>query len=131
MKHIFIFLLTFYASKLCAELPPYVYDNLKQSAAEIVDIKVKKVQTSFFEIRQKEVTLEAEVVSVQLSKSGLKAKDTITIFYVHEIRPFGMVGPSTLPLLDENEIYHAYLTFDSVSKKYVPAARGQSFESLK
>lgn len=130
MKNIFIFLLAFFTSALFAELPPYVYDNLKQSGTEEIMISVKKVKTSFFAIHEKEVTLEAEVVSVRRSKSGLKTGDTIAVFYVHEIRPFGMVGPSILPLLEENEIYLAYLTFDDVSKRYVPAARGHSFEPL-
>jgi len=130
MKKTVIFLLFFCISALFAELPPYVYDNLKQAAAEEIVMEVKKVRTSFFAIGKKEVTLEIKVVSVQKSKSGLKAGDLLTVFYLHEMRPLGMVGPSTLPLLDKNKIYHAYLTFDDVSKRYVPAARGQSFEPL-
>lgn len=130
MKNICIFLLTFYTSSLFAELPSYVYDQLKHSAAEDVVIAVKKVQTSFFAIYDQDVNIEAKVVSVRYSEKGLKAGDTIVVFYVHEIRPTGMVGPSTLPVLHENKIYHAYLTFDNVNKKYIPAARGQSFEPL-
>lgn len=130
MKNICIFLLIFYTSSLLAELPPYVYDQLKHSATEDVVIEVKKVRTSFFAIHDQDVNIEARVVTVRHSERGLKVGDTIAVFYIHEIRQAGMVGPSTLPVLHENKIYHAYLTFDDVGKKYIPAARGQSFEPL-
>ena len=110
---------------------PDVYENLKNNAPESLYISVEKVETRWSVLPLSEVTVfvNAKVLSVYDSQSDLKKGDMITIIYKTVIfRPPGWVGPSAIPILDENKTYNAYLKKSDAGKIYVPAARGRSFE---
>lgn len=135
-KYLSILIYMLFISHLYAELPPYVYENLQKKSPEVLMIKATKVTSpsnlfNLFNLfnHSREVTVEAKVLRVRTSKSGLKAGDIITIFYTTVTsRPSGWVGPSSLPILKESEIYDAFLTKSVEGNYYIPSARGQSFE---
>lgn len=135
-KYLSILMYMLFMSNLYAELPPYVYENLQKKSPEALTIKVTKVTSpshlfNLFNLfnKRREVTAEAKVLNVKISKSGLKAGDMITIFYTTiTSRPSGWVGPSSLPILEESEIYNAFLIKSVEENYYIPSARGKSFE---
>lgn len=119
----------FSSLRLLAELPPYVYDALQKNAPESLLIKVDSVRTSSSMVTENAVTVEAEVINVIRSKSGLRKGDRITIAYsTFASRPGGWVGPSPIPVLEKDKIYSAFLKKDAVSNLYLPAAKGRSFK---
>lgn len=130
MKKILLVLVSLLlTSNLYAELPPYVYENLQKNAPEALTITVTKVQTSLSSLTEKKVTVEARVLRVKHSRSGLKKGDSLTIVYYSVFwRPSGWVGPSSLPVLEEKHMYQAFLRKDERTNYYYPDARGKSFK---
>lgn len=113
---------------LNAELPPYVYENYQKNAPEVLMIKVLKVDTSLVSLTEKSVVVEAQILSVEHSKSQLKRKDIITIHYSTVFwRPSGWVGPSAIPILEEEKMYKSFLR-KSKNNTYTPVAKGKSFK---
>ena len=128
-KYILLLIYILLISNLYAELPPYVYENLKKNSPEVLKIKVRDVNTSNVTNNTKELTVEAKVLKISTSKSGLKVGDVITIVYSRVInRHPGWVGPSPIPLVERGEVYYAFLRKDCEENYYTPAARGESFE---
>lgn len=132
-KHLFTLMYVLFMSNLYAELPPYVYEDLRNNSPEIITIKVIKITSSSILLNlfksTKDIKLEAKVLHVNTSESGLKAGDRIDIFYsTVTSRPKGWVGPSSLPVLEQSEVYTAYLRKDDQGNYYVPSAKGKSFE---
>lgn len=107
-----------------AELPPGSYDKLRREADEAVILHITSVS-----IRAngtyKEVTIQAQIVRVGRSLSGLERGDTITVKYEVSTVPFP--GPRPVPILRKNEVYPAFL--NKSGNSYVPAAFGESFNS--
>lgn len=114
---------------LYAELPPYIYESYQKNAPEALTIEVKKVETSLISISEKSVTITAKVIRIKRSQSQLKRGDTITIVYNSTFwKPSGWVGPSSLRILEEHQIYKAFLRKGEKNNYYFPAAKGKSFK---
>ena len=114
-----------------AELPPSAYAGFQQSAGEKLDIRVINVETSgwlrelvFKDVR---ITVQAKVLRVDRSASGLLPGKTIYISYRQEKRPAGWVGPGEVPSLSTGEVRPAFLEYVE-GNVYAPAARARSFE---
>jgi len=121
-----LLMITFLVSAY-AEIQPKYYKQYQEQAPEYVTIKVISVSRDWkiFSSRRT-VTVEARVITVQRTRSGLKENDTITIRYIHFTPSRGWVGPRPIPLLEEEKTYPAFLK-KSGEKHYEPAARGYSF----
>ena len=127
IKTLLIFI--FFSLTLHAELPPYIYENYQKNAPEALTISVEKVKTSLISISEKSVTVMAKVIRVKRSESKLKRGDSIIIVYRSIFwKPSGWVGPSSLPVLDEKQIYKAFLRKGEKTIYYFPAAKGKSFK---
>ncbi|MFO0812511.1 MAG: hypothetical protein U0796_04800 [Gemmatales bacterium] len=74
---------------------------------------------------EREVTVQARIVRVGRTLSGLDKGDTITVKYAYSTVPFP--GPRPVPLLRKNEVYPAFLR--ASGNHYEPAAYGESFNS--
>ena len=128
MKIFLLLISILFTVNLYAELPPYVYKNLQKDAPEVLIIAVNKVKTSSSLFSDTQVTVKAKVLRVIQSISGLKKGHIITISYsTITKRPRGWVGPSSIPVLEENQQYKAFLKKDKYNT-YSPAARGKSFK---
>jgi outer membrane protein OmpA-like peptidoglycan-associated protein len=113
-----------------AELPPSAYAGFQQSAGEKLDIRVIEVETSgwlralvFKDVR---VAVQAEVLRVDRSASGLLPGKTIYISYRQEKRSAGWVGPGQVPSLSKGEVRPAFLEHVE-GNVYAPAAGARSF----
>ena len=84
------------------------------------------------EPRRKRATVEVEarVVRVVRSQTGLRAGDVIRISYVHSRYKRPMAGPSEVPILKQGETCPAYLSRDVKEKRYAPAAGGYASKML-
>ena len=117
-----------------AELPPYVYKERQQQAPESLIIRVRSVKTrETDEPRRKkiDVSVVAQVERVKRSKAGLKPGAVIRISYVHSQHKEPLAGPSEVPILQQGQVYPAYLMKSRKGKEYVPAAGGYSFREVK
>jgi hypothetical protein len=109
-----------------AELPPGSYDSLRVSAPEAVVIEVVAVTRRPGTQGATTVTLQAKVLTVERSNTGLKKGDVVSIRYL-QIAQNGFVGPRPVPLLEKGAVYPAFLRKEPQSKMYEPAAYGESF----
>jgi hypothetical protein len=113
-----------------AELPPSVYQQWRQAAPESLAIKVLSVkQTVQNEPNEKRVgvAVQAQVLTVERSQSGIKPGAIITINYVHHEYDRTLAGPSQVPILRAGQECSAYLKKDENRASYSPAAGGHSF----
>jgi hypothetical protein len=111
-----------------AELAPQVYKDMQSRAPEFLEIQVLSVTTAAAsdEIR---VDVEARVIDVRRSKSGLKAGDVIRIEYTRTTKL--LAGPSPAPVLQKGKKYPAFLSQAVTKNDYRPAALGRSFELIR
>jgi len=107
-----------------AELPPGTYDQLRIDADEALVLQVTSVKIVTSE-NYKNVTVQAKVLRVARSKSGLTKGDTVTLKYEVSTIPFP--GPRPIPILQKNVIYPAFLK--KRGGNFEPAAYGESFNS--
>ncbi|MDG1071843.1 MAG: hypothetical protein P8P32_09545 [Akkermansiaceae bacterium] len=125
---IFISLFAFLLIPAQAELSPKSYRNLQAKAPEVLQIQLKARKSSRLSLlnfsRDRNERLEATVLSVTRSKSGLKAGDKIVITYQH--RKSRGPGPRPIPKLANGGKYPAWLS-KTAEGTYSPAARGFSF----
>lgn len=123
-----------------AELAPEVYAALQQKAPEVLSLQVVEVKIDrdwhkpdgcgFFEFEvERDVVVQARVLAVTRSESGLRPGTVIQIPYESIRRCSGYSGARSIPLLEEEEKVVAYLAKNG--RYYAPAARGASFESLR
>jgi hypothetical protein len=115
-----------------AELPPWVYKERQEKAPEALVIKVQSViqwETTEEKSKQIEFTVTAEVQKVERSATKLVAGTTIEIRYSQRRYSPPIVGPSEVPALKEGQVCPAYLSGDG--KRYLPAAGGYSFETVR
>lgn len=125
--------LLFLAQAAAAELPPFVYKQQQQAASEYLEIKVWSIKTSESdagEYRSIEVVVDAEVLIVERSASGMKPGAKIRISYQHRDYQHPLAGASQVPILERDKIYPAFLK-KSAAGVYEPAAGGKSFELVK
>lgn len=106
-----------------AEPPPGTYDRLRANAEEAVTIQVTSAKASAGE-NAKEVIVEAKVLGVERTKSGLKKGDSVIITY--SVPTVLKPGPTLVPILDKEGVYPAFL--NKQGKVFSPAAAGSSFQ---
>jgi len=123
----YLLIISFIFSTLFAELSPQVYQEWKDRADEVVDIKVKELKIDI-KNNIEHIYAKAEVLNVTRSKNGLKKGSKIGIIYskTHK-RPAFIVGPSEVLTLKKDKIYRAYLN-KSKDNNYTIAAGGKSFK---
>lgn len=127
-----IFCLLLVVAVAKGELPPEVYRDLQQEAEEELRVQVWKVTSKpagIFDRSHWTETVEATVVEVVRSKSGVKKGDVISIIYGRQVPKKGWVGPSPPPQLKEGGEYPAFLKRDE-GQRFSIAARGMSFSRL-
>ncbi|HEY1188048.1 MAG TPA: hypothetical protein VGE74_10350 [Gemmata sp.] len=100
--------------------PPGTYDKLRAGAEEAVTIQVVTVVSG----ANGDVGVQAKVLGVERSKSGLKKGDTVSIKYTVPAK--GTVGPTPVPVLEKDEVYPAFL--NKKGDEFAPAAYGSSFK---
>lgn len=116
---------------LSAEIAPEEYQKMQLGSEEHLEILVRSVsKKSWLFSRETNVTVNAEVLVVHRSRTGLSEGDRITITYTHSKLRKGWAGPRPIPILKRKSETSAFLAFDEHKKVYVPSARGYSFESL-
>ncbi len=114
---------------LRSELPPEVYEEMKQSAPEFLMIKVSAVTaTTDTKGRETTFTYDAIVIQSMRSKTGIKTGDKIGVLSRHHIFGPGEVGPSNPRTLKKGETVAAYLARSRKEGVYTIAAGGHSFE---
>jgi hypothetical protein len=105
-----------------AELPPGSYDKLRAEAEEVLVIQVTKVVV-VMNANQKDVTVEAKVLGVEKSSSGLIKAETIKIKYSIQLGSFA--GPQQAKVLEAESVVPAFLKKSGAT--YGLAAFGKSF----
>lgn len=117
-----------------AELPPEVYEEMQRKSPEVMKIHVNKVESERLGLLDfsgdRRQAVEATVISVTRTGSGLKAGDAIVIRYIARNPDEEMARPSPIPQLKEGKEYPAWLS-KAKAGHYEPAARGYSFSPLK
>lgn len=127
-------LLAIFSTISVAELPPYVYQERQEKAPESLSVRVQSVKTrETDEPRRKliDVRIVAQVEQVHRSQTGLKRGDVIHIKYLHSQYKEPLAGPSEVPILQEEQIYPAYLLKNEQEETFTPAAGGYSFREVK
>lgn len=126
------------ATAVLADLSPDVYKNLQKTAPEILSIRVSSVDVhrtfakpsscSFFDFEViRDVKLEARVVRVVRSETGVHASDVIEIEYSSISRCSGWNGPRSIPLLRKGDQVYAFVARRGRTTSFEPAARGATF----
>ena len=115
---------------LQAELPPYVYDEMKQNAPEVFHVKIVEAPKAKAIIRGKrqQITYEAKVLKVIRTKSRVKSGAAIAIQSHYYAFGPGEVGPSNPRRLKKNDVVLAYLS--KGKEGFRVAAGGHSFEKV-
>jgi len=126
------------AAAVLADLSPDVYKNLHKKSPEILEIRVLSVDMhrhfakpsscSFFDFEViRRAKVEARVVRVVRSASGVHAGDVIEIEYSSIRRCSGWNGPRSIPLLRSGDQRYAFLARRGRSNVFDPVARGATF----
>jgi hypothetical protein len=127
------------AVKCYAELPPGYYLKLQNKAPEYLKIEVVTIRQEQAESSGEaqntgesttNIELEAKVLKVVRTQSGIKPGDTIRIKYSRTNHLPGWVGPGEIPVLEMGNVHSAFLTKAEGKEFYEPAARGKSFADL-
>lgn len=116
-----------------AELPPEAYAHFQAESPEVLQIRIEQVSSkpvSLFDWSKRIESVQATVLKVTRSKSGVKTGDRISIRYERLIPKGGWAGPSPAPQLEKGKEYPAYLekTTDGI---YSLAAKGMSFSKAR
>src|SRR5580692_11370075 len=106
MRLVTVFVVLSFAASVHAELPPGAYNTLRIDAEEAVTIEVTSVKIALMG-GDKSLTVEAKVLGVERSKSGLKKGDSVTIRYDIPAKP--PIGPAPPPVLEKDSVYPAFL----------------------
>jgi len=122
-----ILIVSIFATQATAELPPYAYAESQQDSPEKLVVKV--LSTSREDVEDGLlVEMQAQVMSIARTASGLSEGDVITIVYGQKNNPDGMVGPGPIPLLREGITSPAFLIFNKNKAVYYPSAGSFSFD---
>lgn len=118
-----------------AELPPQVYDQLKDESAESVAIETlsvsEEVSSDTEGVKILTISVKAKILSVERSKSGLKPGDHIQVRYQVMQNAEMKVGPSEPIIVEIGKPYLAYLEKVDSTGTYRITARGRSFCPLR
>ncbi len=120
-----------------AVLGPGAYPSVQRHAPELLKIKVtavrEKKQSEDQELKIMSVGVQARVLAVQRTATGLKAGARITIRY-EDRRPKmpGYIGENAVPVLTKGDRCPAYLQRSTQEPAvYEPAAGTYTFERYK
>ena len=116
-----------------AELPPFVYDEMKRNATDVVIVQIVEAPKAAVLIRGKrqQVTYEAKVLRVIRSKSRLHPGGGMVIQSSYYRFGPEEVGPSNPRRLKKNDVVMAYLSKGERAGEFRIAAGGHSFEEPK
>jgi len=137
-RSITIAILPILAAVVLADMSPDVYKDLQRKAPEILEIRVLSVDVhrrfskpsgcSFFDFEViRNVKLEASVVRVVRSASGIHAGDIVEIEYSSINRCSDWNGPRSIPMLRKGDQTYAFLARRGRTTLFDPAARGATF----
>lgn len=126
------------ATAVLAELPPDVYKDLQRQASEVLYIQVSSVDVhrrfakpsgcSFFDFEViRDVKVEARVLRVVRSETGVHTGDIIEIEHSSISRCSGWSGPRSIQMLRNGDRVYAFLARRGHSASFEPAARGATF----
>jgi hypothetical protein len=126
------------ATAVLADLSPDVYKALQRTAPEALSIQVLSVDIhrsfakppscSFFDFEViRNVKVEARVVRVARSETGVRPGDVIGIEYSSISRCSDWNGPRSIPLLRKGDLVYAFLARRGRTASFDPAARGATF----
>ena len=112
-----------------AELPPFVYDEMKRDAEEVVVVQILKAPKADAKLigKRQQLIYEAKVLRITRSKSRLRPSATITIQSSYYTFGPGEVGPSNPRRLKKNDVVTAYLNKGKKAGEFQIAAGGHSF----
>jgi hypothetical protein len=116
------------------ELPPGAYEELKKNAAEVMTVKILKVETPEGKKGHFRVFFTAKVLEVTRSKSGVEKGQTLRIASYHvteKARKEGFVGPRIPALLPVGWEGKVFLNKNQDKKVFDIAAYGESFEEAR
>jgi hypothetical protein len=128
------------ATAVLAELPPDVYKDLQEKAPEILYIHVSAVDVhrsfakpsgcSFFDFEIiRDVKVQARVVRVIRSQTGVHQGDTVDIEYSSINRCSDWNGPRSIEMLQKGHRVYAFLARHGRTSFFEPAARGATFSN--
>jgi hypothetical protein len=126
------------AMSVLADLSPDVYKDLQRKAPEALAIQVSSVDVrrsfakpsscGFFDFEViRNVKVEARVVRVVRSETGVHPGDVVEIEYSSISRCSGWNGPRSIPLLRKGDVVYAFLARRGRTTSFEPAARGATF----
>lgn len=126
------------AAAVMADLSPDVYKDLQGKAPEALYIQVSSVDVhrsfakpsgcSFFDFEViRNVKVDARVVRVIRSETGVHPGDVIEIEYSSISRCSDWNGPRSIPLLRKSDLAYAFLARRGRTASFEPAARGATF----
>ena len=120
-------------SHVQAELPPFVYDEMKRNASDVVVVQILQAPKAKDIARGKrqQITYEAKVLRVIRTKSRLQPGGAIVIRSHYYMFGPGEVGPSNPRRLKKNDVVLAYLSKEKNAGEFRIAAGGHSFEQPK
>ena len=118
-----VVLISMLVTLLCASIPTHKYsymESMRANSPENLKIKVVDIEIKF-QNRQYEVRVIAEVKRVYKSITNLRIDDIIIIKYTSN------QFPNSIPILEKNKIYNAYLIDSVTIFNYSPYAMSRSF----
>ena len=126
------------ATAVLGDLSPDIYKELQRNAPDALYIEVvsvgvhrsfaKPAGCSFFDFEViRNVKVEARVVRVVRSASGVHPDDVIEIEYSSIARCFDWNGPRSVQLLRKGDLMYAFLARRGRTASFDPAARGATF----
>jgi hypothetical protein len=130
----------FLASAVLADLSPDVYKELQRNAPEALYIQVlsvgvhrsfaKPAGCSLFDFEViRNVKVQARVVRVVRSATGVHPDDIIDIEYSSISRCSDWNGPRSIQLLRKGDLMYAFLARRGRTASFDPAARGATFSA--
>ena len=140
-RSIAIVIVLILATAVLAELPPGVYQDLQQKAPEVLYLQVSSVDAhrsfakpsgcSFFDFEViRDVKVQARVIRVVRSETGVHPGDVIEIEYSSISRCSGWNGPRSIRMLRKGDLAYAFLSRSGRSAVFEPAARGATFSTV-
>jgi hypothetical protein len=129
------------ATAVLAELSPDVYRDLQRKAPEVLYVQVSSVDVHrrfakpsgcpFFDFEViRDVKVDARVLRVARSATGVRAGDVIEIDYSSVSRCSGWSGPRSIQMLRNGDRVYAFLAGRDRTAGFEPAARGATFSDV-
>ena len=114
-----------------AEIHSRYYLEYQHNAQEYLRIEVLEVSKDWcFFCSSRDIRAAAKVIEVLRSRNTITVGDIIELRYRYTAPSRGHAGPGTVPLLEKNNIYPAFLNKKDGDTYYLPAAGRYSFAPL-